>query len=97
MSNIIELLNPTAEPKIKKVSVNLRVHDLNGKVIGFLWNEKPNGNFLLQRIKEHLTQKYKLGGTEWAQVEGLHAGLEEAPEINKLAARADTVVIAIGD
>ena len=97
MANTIEILIPTAEPKVTKKSINLRVHGLNRRVVGFLWNEKPNGDFLLQRIREHIVQKYKLVLTEWVQVEGLHTGLEEAPAVKKLAATAETVVIAVAD
>ena len=97
MANSIEILIPIAEPKIKNISINPRIHDLNRKVVGFLWNEKPNGNFLLQRIRENLIQKFKQVLTECVQVEGLHAGLEEVPEVKKLASTADTVLIAIAD
>ena len=78
MANTIEVLVPTAEPKIKKLSVNSRVHDLNGTVVGFLWNAKPNGDVLLQRIRDHLSQKYTLAGSKWAKVEGLHVLAEDA-------------------
>jgi hypothetical protein len=97
VANTIEILVPTAEPKVTKNLINLRVHDLNRRVVGFLWNEKPNGDFLLQRIREHIVQKYKLVLTEWVQVEGLHIGLEEAPEVKKLATSAEAVVIAVAD
>jgi hypothetical protein len=93
----IEVLVPTAEPKVKKILVNPHVQDLNGKVIGFLWNEKPNGNFLLERLRELLQQKYKLAGTEWAQVAGFHVGLKETSEGKNLASSADIVIIAICD
>ena len=68
MANTIEILVPTGEPRVKKISLNSRVHDLNGKVVGFLWNEKPNADVLLQRIREHILQKYKLpavSGSRW--------------------------------
>ena len=97
MANTIEILVPTGEPRVKKISLNSRVHDLNGKVVGFLWNEKPNADVLLQRIREHILQKYKLAGSLWEQVAGLHVLAEVAPEIKKLASTADTVVIALGD
>lgn len=97
MSNTIEILVPTAEPKIKKGSINARVHDLNGKLVGFLWNEKPNGDFLLERLRENLIQKYTLARTAWIEVEAMHSGLESTPEVKKLATVADTVIIAVGD
>ena len=93
----IEILIPTAEPRSEKVAVNPQMHDLNGKVVGFLWDEKPNGDVLLKRIREQLSQRYKLAGTIWRQVGGLHIGAEDAAEIQQLADAADTVVVAVGD
>jgi hypothetical protein len=97
MAKTIDVLIPTAEPKIKKILVNPRVYDLNGMVVGFLWNEKPNGDFLLHRLREHLLQRYKLVRTDWGQVDGVHVMAEDASEVKQLAASADTVVIAVGD
>ena len=97
MANTIEVFVPTAEAKIKKLAVNPRVHDLNGKVLGFLWNEKPNGDILLKRLREQITQKYKLVRTEWAQIDGLHVDVKNERALNELAEKADTVVIAVCD
>jgi hypothetical protein len=97
MANTIEVFIPTAEPKIKKLGVNARVSNLNGKTLGFLWNEKPNGDILLQRLKERLTQKFQFAGTEWGQIGGLHVEVEKEPVLKELARKADTVVIAVCD
>ena len=97
MATIIEILVPTAEPKIKKIQVNPRVNDLNGKIMGYLWNEKPNGDILLKHIMEQISQKYQIAGTEWAQVDGVHVAAEDAGEVKQIAANADMVIIALGD
>jgi hypothetical protein len=97
MADMIEIFVPSAEPKIKKLAVNPRLHNLNGKILGFLWNEKPNGDVLLHRLQMHLSQKYKLAGTVWEQIGGLHVDVDKAPEIKKIAAVADTIVIAVCD
>ena len=97
MASTIEILIPTAEPKIKTIAVNSRLNDLNGKIVGFLWNEKPNGDILLQRIKDHLSQRFNLADTVWGQVEAVHIPAEDAPEVKQLGTKADAVVIATGD
>ena len=97
MARTIEILIPTAEPKIKTIAVNSRLNDLNGKIVGFLWNEKPNGDILLQRIKDHLSQRFNLADSVWGQVEAVHIPAEDAPEVKQLGAKADAVVIATGD
>ena len=97
MTDTIEVFVPTAEPKVKKLAVNPRVHDLNSKVLGLLWNEKPNGDILLMRLREQITQKYKQVRTEWGQVDGLHLGVENMSVLKELAEKVDTAVIAICD
>ncbi|MGA2527409.1 MAG: hypothetical protein ABSF79_12470 [Smithellaceae bacterium] len=97
MAKIIEVLVPTAETKVEKFLLNPRAHDLNGKVIGFLWDEKPNGDFLLKYLKEQISQRYKLVGTEWAQANGVHIAAEDAPEVQQISRVADMVIIAVGD
>ena len=97
MTKTIEILVPTAEPKVKKILINPRVHDMNGKVVGFLWDEKPNGDFLLKNIREQISQRYMLAGSEWAQANGVHIAAENAPEVKQIAASADMVIIAVGD
>ena len=97
MASIIEILVPIAEPKIKKISVVSGLGDLNGKIVGFLWNGKPNGDILLQRIKDHLSQKFNLADSVWGQVEAVHIPAEDAPEVKQLGTKADAVVIATGD
>ena len=97
MTKTIELLVPISEHRINKAEISPHVHDLNGKVVGFLWDEKPNGNVLLQRIREKVSQSYKLGGTVWKQVGGVHIAAEEAGEITQLADTTDTVIVAVGD
>ena len=97
MAKTIEILIPTAEPRAERGAVNPHVHDLNSKIVGFLWDEKPNGDFLLNRIKEKLLERYNLAGTIWRQVGGLHIGAEDAAEIQQLADACDTVIVAVGD
>ena len=97
MANTITVLIPTAEPKIKKLSASSRVDDLNGKVVGFLWNGKPNGDILLERLREQLSQKFKLADSKWRQVEALHNLAEDTPDVEQLATITNTVVIAVGD
>jgi hypothetical protein len=97
MVDMIEIFIPTTEPRIRKFAINPRLHQLNGKVLGFLWNEKPNGDVLLHRLQMHLSRKYKLAGTVWEQIGGLHVDVDTAPEIKKIADAADTVIIAVCD
>jgi len=98
MTKTVGILVPTAKPKVPGIPINHRFNDLDGKAVGFLWNEKTNGDFILRHIREHLSQRYRLARTDWGQVRA--QDFQEAltaPTINQLTASSDTVVIAIGD
>ena len=92
----IAVLDPTAKPKIKEVSTASRVHDLNDKVLGFLWNSKPNGDLLLLRVKEQLSRRFRFAETIWHEKSSaaISAG---ATTIEELVNTSDLVINAIGD
>ena len=92
----IAVLDPTAKPRIKEITTASRVHGLNDKTIGFLWNSKPNGNILLLRIKEQFLQKFH--GTETGWSEKFSATFAApADTIEELTRTSDLVINAIGD
>jgi len=39
-----------------------KTKDLNGKVIGLMWNHKPNGDLLLRNLEGALSRKFELSG-----------------------------------
>lgn len=92
----ITVLDPTAKPRLTEVSMAPRVHNLDGKVVGFLWNQKPNGDLLLQKIRDQLSQKFNLSGTNWHQ-KSSGAVPAEVTTIEELALTSDLVINAIGD
>ena len=96
MPKTIIVLDPTAKAKVEDTPMTPRVHDLSGKVIGFLWNSKPNADILLLRIKEQLSQMLHPAGTNWYQkkVASIPA---DGPTINELVNTSDLVINAIGD
>lgn len=96
MPETIVVLNPTAKPKVNNIPMAPKVRDLNGKAVGFLWNTKPNGDILLKEIKEQLSQKFHLAGTNWYQKEAVAI---PAPDktINGLIDSSDLVINAVSD
>lgn len=92
----IVLLDPTAGPKVSEEQIAPRVNDLNGKVICFLNNGKPNADILLSRIEEVLSKQFK-----FSQVIRQNKGSVSRPVpealIEELAGKCDVVVNAIGD
>ncbi|MFC1928689.1 hypothetical protein ACFLXK_03680 [Chloroflexota bacterium] len=95
-TNIIFVLDPTAKSSFEEASIVPRVNDLNGKVIGFLWNGKPNGDILLRRVKEQLSKRFCLAGTVWQEVLKPVEPAETAA-IEELTRTSDLVIIASAD
>ena len=56
----IFVLDPTAPPRELRHTMAPRPSDLRGKSVGFLWNSKPNGDILFDRLEELLRQKYEI-------------------------------------
>lgn len=61
MSGKIELkvLNPAGAAKVAKGTGAPRVGSLDGKRIGLIYNQKPQGDVLLQRTAELLKERFK--------------------------------------
>ncbi len=57
-----ELLDPTGDVEIKPAKLAARVNNLDGLTLGVLHNGKPNGDVVLERVVEKISQKFKLGG-----------------------------------
>lgn len=99
-TDYIEVLDPTSMPRVAEKRVASYLDDLDGKVIGFLWNRKPNGDLLLRRIEERLSQRFKFkevirreklpstGGASWPA---------SAELLDGIAAKCHLVVNAVGD
>ena len=98
VTKTITVLDPTAKPRASVMPIAPRVHDLNGKVVGFLWNGKPNGDILLLRIKEQLSQRFHFAGTSWQQKAGATVSADAvAPIIDELTRTSELVINAISD
>ncbi len=54
-----ELVNPEGAAKINTMQLAPRITSLEGKTIVLRWNGKPNGDVLLDRVAELLTEKVK--------------------------------------
>ncbi len=92
----ITVLNPAAGSFAKELPVAGRLHDLNGKVLGILWNSKPNGDILLRRIQTVLAQRFNLAGIIWQQKP--RADIPVTKEVLKeLTLKADFIIAGQGD
>jgi hypothetical protein len=91
----VAVLYPTASAQAGDMPIALRLDDLNGKVLGFLWNTKPNGDILLRRIQERLSERFHLNDAIWRQKPG--AAMSGGQIIKEFSETVDAVVNAVGD
>lgn len=93
----ITVLSPVARVLSKDLTKTPRLKTLNGKVMGILWNTKPNGDILLRRIQEVLSARFHLAGVIWQQKPKSADVAAPAEIIRELALKADFVVAATCD
>ena len=92
----IIVLDPTSPPRQLRNVIASRPPDIQGRTVGFLWNNKPNGNILFARLEELLRQKYEITGTIHRRkpTSSIPASQQVLVE---LAASADVVVVGLAD
>ena len=91
----ITVLNPTGKPGRRNISIAPRLCDLNGRVLGILWNGKPNGDILLERVRETLARRFDLPATRsWKKPA---VDLPAGKLLAELATGADFIINGNGD
>ncbi len=90
------VLDPTAPPRELRHSMALRLPDLRGRSVGFLWNSKPNGDILFSRLEELLRQKYEITSVMHRRKPTASIPAE-TQAVEELAAGVDAVVVGLGD
>jgi hypothetical protein len=73
-----------------------RPADLRGKAVGFLWNSKPNGDVLFQRLEQLLREKYEIPAAIYCRKPTASTPAEPRV-IEELAAQVDVAVVGLGD
>jgi len=97
-TKFIEVLDPTAKAVAVQVGITTQVGDLNGKIIGFLDNRKPNFDVFLARLKELLCQKFDFGDIISVKKGDMDNNAPlDAEEMEKLVVRCDVVLNGICD
>ena len=92
----ITVLNPTAPPRQLRTEMAVRPIDLRGRAVGFLWNSKPNGDVLFQRLEQLLREKYEIPAALYRRKPT--ASIPASPQvIEELAATVEVAVVGLGD
>ena len=92
----IFVLDPTAPPRKLAHEMAPRKDDIRGQFVGFLWNGKPNGDTLFDRLEQLLREKYEIKGVIHRRKDTASI---PAPQqvIDELAESADAVVVGLAD
>ena len=92
----IAILDPSAPPQHASAAVAWPLDRLQGKVVGFIDNAKPNFNHLVDAIESLLTQEH--GVARVVKIRKRAASIPaEAAAIDRLAAECDLVITGSGD
>ncbi len=92
----ITILVPVAKPREKRLAVTPRLHDLDGKIVGFLWNNKPGGDIFLSHIQKRLSERFRIAGTSW-QRKIPERDTRGATVLDDMARTCDVIINGVGD
>ncbi len=98
MKEYIDVLDPTATTTVKQEHIAMCLDDLNGKVLGFVDNRKPNFDIFLDTVEAALRQKFQFAEIVHIKKGGTGATVPLTPEeMKQLAPQCDAIVYGICD
>ncbi len=90
------VLDPTAAPREMAQAMAPALDGLGGQSLGFLWNSKPNGDLLFERLEKLLREKYEISDVIYKRKPT--ASLPATDEVlDELAASVQAVVVGLAD
>ena len=90
------VLDPTAPPRKMEQAMAPRVDGLGGQSVGFLWNNKPNGNLLFERLEELLREKYEISDVMYRRKPTASIPAEESV-LDELARSVQAMIVGLAD
>jgi hypothetical protein len=92
----ITVLDPTARAAQKVLKMAPGGGDLKGRVVGFVWNNKPGGDILLDRFAKLLDEKFHFSRMV-KHIKPYASSGADVGTLDSLSATCDLVIIAMGD
>ena len=93
---ILEVLAPIGEERPKRKPLASRPDTLDGKKIGLVWNNKPNGDVFLAGVERWVKERHPSAETLGRPISTCCAELPEG-ELERIAKDIDVAVFALGD
>ena len=69
---------------------------LGGQSVGFLWNNKPNGDLLFERLEKLLREKYEISDVVYRRKPTASIPAEESV-LDELAGSVQAVIVGLAD
>ncbi|MAF37275.1 MAG: hypothetical protein CL696_00060 [Chloroflexi bacterium] len=90
------VLDPTVAPREMVQAMAPALDGLGGQSLGFLWNSKPNGDLLFERLEKLLREKYEISDVIYKRKPT--ASLPATDEVlDELAASVQAVIVGLAD
>ena len=90
------VLDPTVAPREMVQAMAPALDGLGGQSLGFLWNSKPNGDLLFERLEKLLREKYEISDVIYKRKPP--ASLPATDEVlDELAASVQAVIVGLAD
>jgi len=93
-AEVLEVLDPTTAGNVAP-ELSSRIPDLNDKVIGALWNGRPQEDEVLKGLLARLSERYQLKGTRFYRKPQLYISAP-IPLVNRIVAECDAVITGVG-
>ena len=90
------VLNPTAAPREMVQTMALVLDGLGGQSVGFLWNSKPNGDLLFERLEKLLREKYEIANVVYKRKPTASLPAKEEV-IDELVGSVQAAIVGLAD
>ena len=90
------VLDPTAAPREMSQAMAPVLSGLGGQSLGFLWNSKPNGDLLFERLENLLREKYEIADVVYKRKPTASIPAKDEV-IDELADSVQAVIVGLAD
>ncbi|GIS94001.1 MAG: hypothetical protein CM1200mP22_12380 [Dehalococcoidia bacterium] len=90
------VLNPTASPREMVQTMAPVLDGLGGQSVGFLWNSKPNGDLLFERLEKLLREKYEIANVVYKRKPTASLPAKEEV-IDELVGSVQAAIVGLAD
>ena len=90
------VLDPTAAPREMVQPMAPVLDGLGGQSVGFLWNSKPNGDLLFERLEKLLREKYEIANVVYKRKPTASLPAKEEV-IDELVGSVQAAIVGLAD